>query len=260
MRKSTHSEDPVTWWNGNCYSNLLNCGKQLRTAFNGKALILNKNTAELMVLEILPNGGKGKEITVINSSTSRIFSHEIFSKEQDKVACITSQGSIYVYKIFLDEGTYQKICQFQLDLISSRSEVGYKISICPESRHIAVILSTGSKGSRIMVLKFVEESLVLKHQLDLLNRKLSNLYFGEFLGYRMDNLIYCALVTNTSKTGCSKVLTFVYNETDNEMKEISSLRRSVDMVFLYKLVKLGECFYCIGDKNHQGNLLKINYA
>ena len=270
MRKSVDDRDPELWYHIEKESNDGYAGRQIRVALHGRALVINKNYNNVLALEIKESGELGKEVPILTNFEVRIKDHGILGLREDKVAILSLDGRILIYRFSVDDQESVKILEHELsNMLTSRGEFTTTLSICPRSRFLCVSSRDNEswKFSRIVILELIRNQslsglegvrnpweLVEKTSIDLFEEQLNYIHAAHFDRYFGNFLVLGAL---TLTEPISTLITFYYDVHENEIKEIRRLRKNVLAKSPVKMVHVNGRLYS-SDEN--AKILQIKYS
>lgn len=230
-------------------------GRTLRSALNSKALTINKEKKTIMIVEVSDKGDIGKQMEITNDYGSRIYDHRVFGEKGDHIAILTKEGWLVLYKFDIEKKEDSLIDRIRMNSLEQREEYAFTLAVCPRHRFFAYHLSDSNhRASRLLIYELGGNNiLTLMDEIDFGEMGIYRFFALSFYDYFGDHLLLTAITHHQNNP---RVLTFDYNVKTNKLKEMESLRQTVDAIYVKKIIKV-EGGFIFSDSN--ANKFDIRY-
>lgn len=212
-------------------------GRTLKPALNSKALAINKEKKSILIVEIDDKGTIGRQLEVKNEYGSKIYNHQIFGENGDHLALLTKEKWLVLYKFDLEATEASIIDRIKIGNIEDRDEYAFTLAVCPKNKYFAYHLSDNNhRASRILIFELEKNNILrLRDEMDFGEIGVYRFFALSFYEYFGDHLLLTAITHHQSRPN---VMTFDFNLNTMKLKEIESLRKSIDAIYVKKIVKV----------------------
>ena len=217
-------------------------GSCLRYSTLHQRLIINKDSKTISVINLQ---NKKLEIEVQKTVGDDIKDFRVFGELENKVIAGTKDGYIILYSLNYFQKTGSMISHLRINLISERKEEIISLSVCGKNRYVLVEIGQSKDpgvGSRMVVLKFSEDSLVKMATIDPYSQKLGEKLTLGCYGYVGTHVRWIGLSRN--ENGVAQV--YDYDTESGEFQEFEDKRVSHQERSPVKMNKLEGKFYYTG--------------
>ena len=155
LKKKNDSSEYSVWWNKKTISNIDWYSYNNLATLGDSSIAVNLNNTDLLVIEVKDDGSAGRELTIKNTSGSRLNFH--LGLLNGNIFTLNKTGLITIYQVDLERyAGYHEVGRKQIELKSERKENRFFLALC-EKKELAAIL-TGTcvdpyLGSRILIYK-----------------------------------------------------------------------------------------------------------
>ena len=116
--------------------------RSMDVGFHGKALVVNENCDQLVVIELLgKDGAKGNEYLLPNEKNERILNHRVFGRDKDQIFAMTASGKGLLYKFDLERGELIYFEEYDFSKYENS-----KIVICPKNKFLILMCKGKSRA------------------------------------------------------------------------------------------------------------------
>lgn len=230
-------------------------GRTLKPALNSKALAINKDKKSILVVEVDEKGIMSNQIEIVNEYGQKIYDHKIFGEEGNHLALLTKEKWLVLYKFYLTGEEPDLIDRIRINSIEGREEYAFSLAVCPKHRFFAYHLSDNNhRASRLLIFELDKNNILrLRDEVDFLDSGLYRFFALSFYEYFGNHLLLTAITHHQSNP---KVMTFDFNVSTLKLKEIKALRKTIDAVYVKKILKV-EGGFIFSDSN--ANKFRIEY-
>ena len=230
-------------------------GRALRSAYHQKVIIANEERKRLVAILI---SDKRVRVEMRKSDGEGIIDHKVFGSEEDKVAALTQDGWILLFKMDLRVLSASLIHKTKLDLFSYNHEIAASLLICPASRFFLVHFRDERKqATRIILYEYKNLALVEKNMKFLYKKELGYFCSSEFYGY-FDNFLLFGCFSRCSSP--SSWLTYGYDVARNMVYELSGLTREFTADNPMKMVRLSDGTGGLVSSDCNGRVFMVSYS
>ena len=244
-RKDVDDKPPYHYMNLNCG---LRSGACLKYSKINKRLIVNKDYKKIAVINL---EAREVEIEVEKPVGDPIFDFVLFGEQEDRVAAITQQGDILLYKLDYKKKTGSITAHTKFELIGEREEKGFSIAVCEKQEYLLVEISNWRTGmcSRTAIFQILGDSVIQKAVIDE-ELKTGEKYVIECAGYFGGHIMWIGL--SSSFEGVAQV--YDYDVEKVELKELMGKRAKLLDINPHRAYRSSNQFFYIGS---QGGLVRL---
>ena len=222
--------------------------------------MLNQKGNNLVVIEITSQGLKGQEyeFEFDPQTRSKIKSFEVFGNQENKIAMISTDGTLILLKINPKLKKIYELSRTTVTLLNNERPM--KLCVCPNNEYLSLILTVNYKGSRVLFFRLSDNHKAkFVTELDVSRNNFRSLYSSCFYEYYDSYLVLTLVGNEEDKARTTTIVTYCFDLYEKTLVELEGLRRVVDMVYVYKFQKLDGVLYSLGDSNGRATILEISY-
>lgn len=250
--KKLDETEPELFYNGN-KTQEASFGKVLKPFLNERCLLsLKLKTLTIIKIKedltpdevrIIPRGGK--------------WSNSDFAVFGNRVLILSSDSQLSFFQvIILGRRIRIKLLNYlYVEGVEEREEYSYLLSVCSKGRFVIIVQGDINKNcSSLVSYEIVHGRLVKKHVLDIQNLKEFSFGGIQFVGYFGNLIIFSVFLWNEEM---KKLLTFCYDQINEEVREIEELREDMQLANISKFVDRRDGTF--GGIDWKGRTFSINY-
>lgn len=208
-----------------------------------------------MIIQVDELGNIGKRLEVQNEYGSKIYDHKIFGEKGDHLALLTKEKWLVLYKFDVDLGEANIIDRIKINSAIDKDEYAFTLAVCPKNKFFAYHLSDDNhRASRLLIFELEKNNILrLRDEINFFDSGIYRFFAMSFYEYFGEHLLLTAVSHHQSHP---KVITFDFNLRTMKLKEIKSLRKVIDAIYVKKIVKVPGGFI-FSDSN--ANKFNIQY-
>ena len=215
----------------------------LRCSDLNRRLIVNKEGKNIAVVNLET---KEIEIDIEKKKGNKIADFQLFGEFEDRVAAITKNGYLLLYKIDFEKKVGFVASQSKIRLMKDGwREEGCTLEVCDKNRHVCVAIEEMDRfrSSRVIIFAIKENHFVRKAIIDQQPQKLGYQLVIRCYGYVGNHLLWIGFSLNHN--GISFVV-YDYNVLSEELSELKMKRTLSQEKVAVTVQRIDNSFYYVG--------------
>lgn len=212
-------------------------GRTFRSALDDRALVFNNKNNRIVIFQTNRDGNLEEKLS-IKTEKPNIIDHQIFGQSSDKIALLSSNGYLQVFKLSENFEKVEKMGSKTVKI--AKNEEAISLAVGPMSKYIAIHTRRSSapfSSSKIIILELTSDNkLEHRETFKFPKERIGFLQSFNFLGYIGQKLLITGLSRADSN---SKLMTFYFNTEKGGVAELKDLRRNLVAKNVEKIYRVG---------------------